>query len=143
MASKKTGNSKLNPKEIKFCEYYASQEFFCSGVKSYQKAYPDASYDTAKNEASVFLTKPYILEYIDSLLEEMGLNDQRADKELAKMMIQDEDKPSKMKALDMYYKISARMERGLSKALKNWEVEKDILPRIIISWDKWSAEIVE
>lgn len=127
MASKKTWDKKLNKNEMNFCTYYVTQEFFCNWTQSYMKAYPDASYDTAKVEASKFLTNPNVLNYIDSLLEEMGLNDQRADKELAKMLIQDEDKPSKMKALDMYYKITARVEKGKQDALDKWDISKDVL----------------
>ena len=127
MASKKTWDKKLNQNEINFCKYYATEEFFCNGTQSYMQAYPDASYDTAKVEASKFLTNPNILNYIDSLLKEMGLNDQRADKELAKMLIQDSDNVSKMKALDMYYKITARVEKGKQDALDKWEISKEVL----------------
>lgn len=135
MASSKTGEKKLNQNEMNFCKYYVTQEFFCNGTQAYKKAYPDASYDTAKVEASKFLTNPNVLNYIDSLLENMGLNDQRADKELAKMLIQDEDKPSKMKALDMYYKITARVEKWKQKALDNEDISKDVLWLVIDA--KW------
>ena len=127
MASKKTWEGELNQQQIQFCKYYASEEFFCNWAKSYWKAYPDAEYNTCKVEASKFLTNPNILNYIDSLIEDMWLNDQRADKELAKMMVQDEDKASKMKALDMFYKISARVERWRQRALDDWKVTESVL----------------
>lgn len=125
MATKKLWKDNLNPQQIAFCQYYVTEEFFCNWTKSYMKAYPDSDAANARSASSTFLTNPNILHYIDSLLEGMALNDQRADKELAKMLLQDEDKASKMKALDMYYKISARVERGLQKAIEKWEVNPD------------------
>lgn len=124
MASKKTWNQTLNQDQINFCKYYVTEEFFCNWTRSYMKAY-DADYDTAKANASELLTNPNILNFIDSLLEDSWLNDVRADKELMKMMLQDDDKTAKMKALDMYYKISARVEKWLQKAIDKWEVKPD------------------
>lgn len=125
MATKKTWKQQLNQNQIKFCEYYVSEEFFCNWTKSYMKAYPDADYNTARANASDLLTNTSILNYIDSILEDMALNDTRVDKELAKMLIQDEDKMVKIKAMDMYYKITARVEKGLQKAIDKWDVKTD------------------
>jgi phage terminase small subunit len=116
MASTKTGNKTLNAQQMLFCKYYATEEFFCNGTKSYMKAY-DTDQESARRLASKLLTNIDILNYIDSLLVDMGMNDQRVDRELTKMMLQDEDKAAKMKAMDMYYKITARIEKGLQKAI--------------------------
>ena len=125
MATKKTGEFKLNQNQIAFCQYYVSEEFFCNGTKSYMKAYPDASYDAAKNEASVFLTNPYILDYIDKILEDMALNDQRVDKELAKLILQDDEKSIKLWAIKEYNNLKARIEKGLQRAIDKGEVNPD------------------
>ena len=99
MASIKTWKDWLNQNQIAFCEYYITEEFFCNWTKSYMKAYHWASEETARVEASKFLTNPNILNYIDSLLVDMGLNDQRVDKELAKLVLQDLDRPTKLNAI--------------------------------------------
>lgn len=143
MASKKTWNKKLNQNQIKFCEYYVTEEFFCNWTKSYMKAYPNSSEETARRNSSDLLTNTDILDYIDSLLQDMGFNDQRVDKELMKMMLQDDDRISKMKAIDLYYKISSRIEKWLSKAVKSWDVDKDVLPKIVINWEKNNDNIIE
>ena len=123
MASKKTGEFELNQNQISFCNYYVTEEFFCNWTKSYMKAYPDSDYNTAKNEASVFLTNPYILGYIDKLLEDMALNDQRVDKELAKLILQDDEKSIKLWAIKEYNNLKARIEKWLQKAIDKWEVK--------------------
>jgi len=77
------------------------------------KAYPKASETTARIEASKFLTNPNILDYIDKLLIDMGLNDQRVDKELAKLVLQDDEKPVKLNAIKEYNKLKQRIEDKL------------------------------
>ena len=125
MATKKTGEFELNQNQIAFCQYYVSEEFFCSGVKAYMKAYPWSEYNTAKVEASKFLTNPNILDYIDKLLEDMALCDQRVDKELAKLILQDDEKSTKLWAIKEYNNLKARIEKGLQKAIDKWEVNPD------------------
>jgi hypothetical protein len=43
----------------------------------------------------------------------MGLNDQRVDKELAKLIIQDDEKPVKLNAIKEYNKLKQRIEDKL------------------------------
>lgn len=129
MASKKTWKKELNQNQIAFCQFYVTEEFFCNWTKSYLKAYPNSDYNTAKNEASVFLANPYILNYIDSLLEDMGLNDQRVDKELAKLILQDNEMPVKLNAIREYNKLKSRIEEKL-KITHTW----DIIVKIPNEW---------
>lgn len=61
MKNKKEKN-KPNHKEIMFCEEYIKT---LNATKSYLKVYPNASYNTAKNNGCRLLTKDYILNYIE------------------------------------------------------------------------------
>ena len=65
MKNKKEKN-KPNHKEIMFCEEYIKT---LNATKSYLKAYPNASYNTAKTEGNKLLTKPYIQKYIQDRLD--------------------------------------------------------------------------
>jgi len=122
MSKQKKSKNELNEKEKLFCQIYISEEFFCNWVKSYLQVYK-CSYNTAKTEANKLLTKPYILEYIDSLLEDMALNDQRVDKELAKMIIQDKDYTAKINGIKEYNKLKWRITEKLEA---NFKFDKEI-----------------
>jgi len=106
---------KLTPQQEMFCQFYAGdREFFGNGVQSYIEAYqPDQSkpnwYRTARSRASELLTKPNILERIDEIFEAHGLNDQFVDKQLEKLIVQDADFSTKMKAIAEYNKLKARI----------------------------------
>ena len=86
---------KLTPQQELFCQLYAGdREFFGNGVQSYIEAYKvDTTkkgwYGTAKAGACENLTKPYILERIDEIFEAHGLNDQFVDKQLEKLIVND------------------------------------------------------
>lgn len=127
MASKKTGENNLNQNQINFCNYYVTEEFFCNGTKSYIKAYPNSSEETARRNASELLTNTDVLNYIDSLLVDMGLNDQRVDKELAKLILQDSETSVKLWAIKEYNNLKARIEIGKQRALDKWDVSKEVL----------------
>ena len=73
-----------------------SQKVFCNeyildynGTRSYQVAYPDASYDSAKVNASRLLTNDNVLQYIGDLQADLskatGITKARILKELEKM----------------------------------------------------------
>ena len=106
---------RLNAKQELFCQLYASdREFFGNGVQSYIEAYePDQSkpnwYRPARSRASELLTKPNILERIDEIFEAHGLNNQFVDKQLEKLIVQDADFTTKMKAIAEYNKLKQRI----------------------------------
>lgn len=60
----------------------------------------------AKSIASENLTKPYICEYIQSLLDKKGLNDQNVGMQLNFLINQFADLSVKARAIDIYYKTS-------------------------------------
>lgn len=106
---------KLTPQQEMFCQLYASdREFFGNGVQSYIEAYDintseKGAYNMAKAGASENLTKPYILERINEIFEAHGLNDTFVDKQLEKLIIQDADYRTKMKAITEYNKLKQRI----------------------------------
>lgn len=125
---------KLTPQQELFCRLYASdKEFFGNGVKSYIEAYgvntsKPGWYNVAKSGASENLTKPYILERINEIFEAHGLNDTFVDKQLEKLIVQDADFNAKMKAIQEYNKLRARIteKKDVSAAIKM----EPILPKV-------------
>lgn len=125
---------KLTPQQELFCELYASdKEFFGNGVQSYAEAYgldlsKPKDYSTAKSGAYENLTKPYILERINEIFEAHGLNDTFVDKQLEKLIVQDADFNAKMKAIQEYNKLRARIteKKDVSAAIKL----EPILPKV-------------
>jgi len=107
---------KLNPKQEKFCQLYATEaEFFGNGVQAYIEAYePSQSsrnwYASAQASASRLLSKVIICERINQLLEEAGLNDQNVDKQLLFLINQHADFKSKTAAIREYNKLKSRIK---------------------------------
>jgi hypothetical protein len=108
-------SKELNLKQKTFCELFASdKEFFGNGVQSYIEAYDfdmtkKGAYNTAKANAHRLLTNADILEYINSLFEARGLNDVFVDKQLEKLITQDAEFSTKIKAIAEYNKLRGRI----------------------------------
>ena len=110
-------DDKLNPKQELFCQLYATdREFFGNGVESYMEAYGDEVdrskpnwYKTCVAAASRLLTNVKILNRINELLEEGGLNDAFVDKQLKMLLTQDADFTNKLGALKEYNKLKQRI----------------------------------
>ncbi|MDQ5987375.1 MAG: hypothetical protein CSYNP_03115 [Syntrophus sp. SKADARSKE-3] len=116
---KKKINKKLNPKQEKFCQLYASDaEFFGNGVQSYIEAYKPKRvgnwYNTARSRASELLTSPYVLNRINELLELRGLNDAFVDKQLELLITQNADFKSKLGAIKEYNELKQRITKKIS-----------------------------
>ena len=129
---KKTAK-KLNPKQEFFCELYAStREFFGNGVQSYIEAYDintneRGAYNTAKTSAYDLLTKPYILDRINELLELRGLNDSFVDKQLEFLITQNADLSTKVRAINEYNKLKSRITDKLDLTTKGKAIEPTII----------------
>ena len=111
--------NELNAKQKKFCELYATdKEFFANGVESYIESYSTpgktVGYLTAKSSAYDLLTKPYILSYINELLELRGLNDSFVDKQLELVITQNADFRSKVQAIKEYNVLRQRIEHKVA-----------------------------
>lgn len=115
--------TKLNPQQEKFCEVYLSDLHFANGVKAYAEAYKidlckERSYNNAKAAASRLLTNPDILNRINSLLEELGLNDSFVDKHLLFLIQQHADLSIKLGAIREYNKLKQRITDKAEVKLK-------------------------
>jgi len=124
---------KLNPKQERFCILYASdREFFGNGVQSYLEAYEldskKSSYNTAKVNAHKLLTNTNILNRINELLEEEGLNDVFVDKQLKFAITQCAEIGSKIRAINEYNKLKGRHAAKKFKFVDDYE---DIPPEEI------------
>jgi hypothetical protein len=113
--TEKKKKEKLEPKRELFCQLYVSPgEFFGNGVQSYIEAYgPDQHksnwYKSACASASEILSNPKVFNRINELLEDMGMNDANADKQLSFLMNQHADFSSKLGAVKEYNKLKKRI----------------------------------
>lgn len=107
--------SKLDPTRELFCQLYAThQEFFGNGVQSYIEAYqPDQTkpnwYKTACASSSRILTNVKVIDRINEILEETGMNDAFIDKQLSFLITQHSDFTNKLGAIKEYNKLKARI----------------------------------
>ena len=127
---------KLTIKQRLFCQYYV--ETLGKGTEAVVRAgyeikgrngQPDRN--LAKSIASENLTKPDILEYLNTLLEKGGLNDQMVAAHLKFLIDQFEDLPVKVRAIDVYYKL-----HGKYAPIK---VENDVNLEVKAALDRLSA----
>ncbi len=113
---------KLNPKQRRFCELYASsEEFFGNGTQSYVESYKPRKignwYNSARASAGQLLANNAVLTYINSLLELRGLNDAFVDKQLEFLITQHADFKTKLGGISEYNKLKRRTEGGGNKTL--------------------------
>jgi hypothetical protein len=108
-------SSNLNPSQELFCQLYAKhEEFFGNGVQSYIEAYnPDQTrpnwYKSACSSASRLLSNVKVIDRINSILEETGMNDAFIDKQLSFLITQHADFTNKLGAIKEYNKLKARI----------------------------------
>jgi hypothetical protein len=114
----------LTPDQLNFCELFVSPktEFYGNGTQSYLEAYRErktktgkksvVTYDAAKANAYKLLTKPEIIEKINSLLEAQGFNDENVDKQHLFLLNQYADLKTKLGAITEYNKLRKRVESG-------------------------------
>jgi hypothetical protein len=108
-------DTEVNARQERFCQLYATdKEFFGNGVESYLEVYEiDRSkpnwYKTACVCASQLLTNPKVYNRINELLQEGGLNDANADKQLLFLVNQQADFTNKLGALREYNKLKQRI----------------------------------
>jgi hypothetical protein len=115
---------KLNPKQEQFCQLYATEkEFFGNGVETYLEVYDvDSSkpnwYKTACSAASRLLSNVKVIERINELLDEQGLNDAFVDKQLKFLLTQHADFSAKMNAIKEYNKLRQRITDKIDHNVK-------------------------
>ena len=120
----------LNAKQIRFCEFYVSKEFFANGVEAYGEAYnvdiTGKGYFHAKSNACKLLTNAYILKYINQLFDGAGLNDEFVDKQLLLTITQNADLGSKVAAVREYNKLKARITDKLDLTTKGKQISSGV-----------------
>lgn len=107
----------LNPRQELFCRLYTSADYFGNGIEAYIEAYKlDTSKDnhrnTAKSNAHRLLKMSAIVSRIDELLEDMYLNDQFVDKEIAFLIAQKVNLNAKIRAIEIYNKMKKRYDKN-------------------------------
>lgn len=119
-------NRKLNIQQEQFCVLYTSwdKEFYGNWMQSYAEAYKidktkKDRYKQAKANAHRLITTDYIIDRINELLEEDGLNDVNVDKQLLYLVNQHEDKNVKVAAIKEYNKLKQRITE---KVEHSWNI---------------------
>lgn len=125
-------DDRLTAQQEKFCQLYASdREFFANGTQSYIEAYGlDANdskdYRNAMASASRLLVDVKILNRINELLEDGGLNDVFVDKQLKLVISQNADFSSKVAAIREYNKLKTRIIDRIDHTTKGKELPTPI-----------------
>lgn len=120
--------SELNEKQLLFCKYFVSKDFFGNGTHAYAEAYDKdlediKQYNVCKAAASELLTKPNILSRINEELTDAGLNDNFVDKQLLFTITQNADFSSKVKAISEYNKLKQRIVTKTENKNENTNIE--------------------
>lgn len=111
----------LNPNQERFCQLYVSKEFFANGTEAYAEAYDikltAENYNSCKTCAWRLLTNVDVCKRINNLLDLSGMNDEYVDKQLLFVITQNADLHAKMKAIDSYNKLKARISDRIKHSL--------------------------
>lgn len=137
----------LTPKEEKFCRLYASDDYFCNGVRAYLEAFKKKGkpigYASARARASMLLTNVNILARINQLID-LVINDVTVDKELGKVITQDADFRSKVQAIKEYNRVKKRVaDPGFSVAVLLESEHKKALDELLDHNDEDNEDIKE
>lgn len=113
-AQQSVSKSFLNYRQMLFCKYYTSTEFFWNWVQSYCMAYWYDILDIKENQrakvkAWILLKKPNVLAYLNSILEKWWLNDIFVDTQLLFLITQNVDFSNKLGAIREFNKLKWRI----------------------------------
>ena len=100
----KTYSMSMQKKE--FCEKYL--EYNGNGSRAYIEVYSPKNTNIARISASQLLTTPNVVNYINSLLDSEGFNDQNVTKQHLFLLNQHADLSSKSRGVDLYYKLKGQ-----------------------------------
>jgi len=120
---------KLNPRQELFCKLYATnEEFFGNGVASYIEAFKVDQkkrnwYKSACASSSRLLSNVKILERINTLLENNGLNDAFIDKQLLFLATQHTDFGAKLGAIKEYNTLKQRIIKKIDHTTKGQKLD--------------------
>lgn len=128
----------LNPNEKMFCQlYFGGGKYFGNGTWSYIKAFSidvpllpisflntkqKKRYNIARSTSSDLLAKPYIKEEGNKILDSL-LKNEIVDRELVKIIMQDEDKMSKNVAIKEYNRLKTRVADKVDLTSKGEKIQ--------------------
>lgn len=121
----------LNPRQELFCQLYAkSREHFGNAWQSYVAAYeidPENKdqYNNARASASMLLANPNILQRVNELLGD--LTEKEVDQELAYVVRQNYELPSKIAAIREFNKLKGRVTERIDHTTKGKELPQPIM----------------
>jgi hypothetical protein len=110
---------KLTLKQERFCKLYAKDaRFFGNGTQAYIEAYKvdlsmPGAYQVAAQSAAENLKKPYLVDYINSLLDDLGFTDIAVDKQLAFLINQHGNYQAKIAAIKEYNALKKRITQKI------------------------------
>ena len=119
--SKEVDNT-LKFRHERYCQAFL--KYRGNGTQAYLEAsqdengVPTVTYETASVESSRLLRNPNILKRIQEVLKEKGFNDENIDNELLELIIQNDDKGSKLGAIREYNKLKQRITEKLEHSGK-------------------------
>lgn len=126
---KKVSND-MTAQQVEFCNLYVTKEFFGNGTEAYIEAYNidltrKGAYEGARASASRLLTNANILNRINELLDNQGLNNEFVDKQLLFILTQNADFGAKIQAIKEYNKLRQRItdKIELNGEVKNFIIE--------------------
>lgn len=126
----KTDPNALTPLEERFCQLYATQEFFCNGTQSYMQAAfeftgkrPSSNY--AGFAASRLLRKDKIQKRNDELIGDIYMNDQFVDKQLGKAISQDVHWSAKVASIKEYNMLKKRTAQTIVHQFSDLQTMSD------------------
>ncbi len=111
----------LNAQQIEFCTYFTSHdgELFGNGARCYLAVYGEAyfrkhqermEFSVAVSAASRLLTNVKVIDYVNKLLEDAGLNDSHVDKQLLLVINQNGDFRAKIAGIKEYNNLRKRVD---------------------------------
>ena len=123
---------KLTPRQEKFCQLYTTDtSCFWNWVTTYLEVYDvDTTkphwYKNACSLASRLTSNAKVYNRINELLEEQGLNDEFADKQMLFIMSQHTDLSNKLWAIREYNRLKQRVLKKIELDIYWWDILKDI-----------------
>lgn len=137
---KRSKKENCTPKQARFAEYYClDEEIYGNATRCYAKAYgidisEEKGYSVAHSAAVRLLQNVSVLEYMGELIDNSGLNNAFVDFQLLNLIKQDEDKATKLRAIQEFNKLRARIKDAetprtpLSELLDQLDLDEPRIP---------------
>ena len=108
---------------------------------SYLNAYPDSSYHSARSSSSDLLANPSIKDRIKDTLELAGWSTDNAKLQHLSVMNQSWELPSKMRAVELFYKVTWELPDEKKLTLELSDDDRESI-EAILAWRKKTVEAI-